>query len=88
MVRSNEKNSQVGDLVDKCDEEALISFLSSISALLPNSTFKPFIAVSGANLVTKSDDKTIKQLTEMMQSLILSIRIIQTHLSQAQKKVS
>ena len=88
MVRSDEKNSQVSDLVDRCDEEALISSPPSISAPLPDSTFRPPVAASGANSVTKSDDKSVKQLTEMMQSLALSVRTIQTHLGQAQAGVS
>lgn len=81
--RADEKNSQVSDLMDRCDEEVLISSPPNASAPLPNSTFKPSVAAPGANLVTKSEDKNVKKLTEMMQSLALSVRTIQTHLSQA-----
>lgn len=88
MVRSDEKNSQVSDLVTRCDEEALISSPPSISAPLPNSTFRPPVAASGANSVTKPDNKSVKQLAKMIQSLALSVRTIQTHLGQAQAGVS
>ena len=88
MVRSDEKNSQVSDLVDRCDQEALISSPPNAFAPLPASTFRPPVAASGANSVTKSEDKSVKQLTEMMQSLALSVRTIQTHLGQAQAGVS
>ena len=84
MVKSNEKNSQVSNLVDGCDEEILISSLPNLSTSLPTSTFKPSIAVSSFNLVTRSEDTNVKQLTEMMQNLALSVRAIQTHLGQTQ----
>lgn len=56
MVRSVEKNSQVSDLMSRCDEEALISSPPNASAPLPASTFKPPVAASGADSVTKSED--------------------------------
>lgn len=57
MVRSDEKNNQVSDLVDRCDEESLVSSPPNASAPLPDSTFKPPIASSGPNLVTKPEEK-------------------------------
>lgn len=88
MVRSDEKNNQVSDLVDRCDEEALISSSSNAFAPLLDSTFKPPVAASSANSVAKPEDKNVQQLTEMMQSLALSVRTLQTHLGQAQIGVS
>lgn len=73
MVGSDEKNSQVSDLVDRYEEEALISFPLSIFQPLPNFTFRSHIATSGTNFVTKSKDKSVKQLTKMIQNLALSI---------------
>ncbi len=84
MVKSDKKNNQVSNLVDRCDEEALISSPPNPSAPLPASTFKPSIAVPSSNLVTRSEDTNVKQLTEMMQSLAISVRTIQTYLSQTQ----
>lgn len=60
IVRSDKKNSHISDLIDKCDEEALISSLSNISAPLPNSIFKPPVATSSTNLITKSEYKGVK----------------------------
>ena len=88
MVKSDENNSQVNDLVDRCDEEAFISSPPNSSAPLPASTFKPPIAALSSSFVTKSKDKNVKQLTEMMQSLALSVRTFQSHLGQAQIGIS
>ena len=84
MVKSDEKNSQVSDLVDRYDEEALISSPPNPSAPLPASTFKLPIAVPSSNLITRSEDTNVKQLTEIMQSLALSVHTIQTYLGQTQ----
>lgn len=85
MVRSDEKNSQVSNLIDKCDQKALISSPPNAFAPLPASTFKPPVAVTNTNLVTKSEDKNVKELTEMMQSLAFLVRTLQIQLGQAQR---
>lgn len=73
MVKSDENNSQVSNLVDKYDKEAFISSPPNLSTPLLTSTFKPLIAVPSSNFVAKSEDKNIKQLTEMMHSLAFLI---------------
>ena len=88
MVRLDEKNSQVSDLVDRCDEEALISSPPNAFVPLSDSTFKSPIAASSTHSVTQPEDRNDKKLTEMMQSLALSVRTIQTHLGQAQIGIS
>ena len=88
MVRSDEKNSQVSDLVDRCDQEALIGSPPNAFAPLPASTFLPPVAAANTNVVSKSEDKNVKELTEMMQSLALSVRTIQTHLGQTPVGIS
>lgn len=84
MVRSDEKNSQASDLVDRYDEEAFISSPPNAFAPLPDSTFKPPVTASSTDSATKPEDKNVKQLTKMMQSLALSVSSIQTHLGQAE----
>ena len=83
IVKSDEKNIQVSNLIDKYDEKALINSLSNPSAPFLDSTFKSLAATSTVNFVAKLEDKNIKQLTEMMQSLALSICTIQSHLSKS-----
>ena len=78
IVKSDEKNIQVSNLIDRYDKEALINSLSNSSASLLDSTFKSLVATFTVNFVAKSEDKNIKQLTEMMQSLALSICTIVT----------
>ena len=80
MVKFDKKNSQVNNLVDKYNKKALISLPPNSSTLLFTLTFKPPIAVLSFNLITRSDDTNVKQLTEMIHSLALFVRIIQMHL--------
>lgn len=84
MVKSDKKNSQVNDLVDCCNEEALINLSPNLSAILFASTFKLPIAIPSFNLITRSEDINVKQLTRMMQNLALFIHTIQTDLGQKQ----
>lgn len=60
MVRSDEKNSKVSDLVDRYDQEALTSSLPNAFAPFLDSNFKPPVAASGANSGTKSVDRMLK----------------------------
>lgn len=76
MVKLDEKNSQDSDLVDRCDKETFISSSPNAFALFSDSTFKPPVATSSADSVIKPEDKNVKQLTEIMQSLALSVRTI------------
>lgn len=80
MVKSDKRNSQVSDLVDRYDKEALISLPPNPSASFPSSIFKPFIAFTSSNFLTSPKNKNIKRLIEMMQSLVPSVWTIQTHL--------
>lgn len=80
MVKSDKRNSQVSNLVDRYDKEALISLLPNPSASFPSSIFKPFIVFTSSNFLTRIENKNIKRLTKMMQSLVLSVWTIQTHL--------
>lgn len=76
IVKSDKKISQVSNLVDRCDEEALISFLLNISVPFSNFTFRPPTAISSTNSIIESKNKNIKQLTKIMQSLALLVRTI------------
>ena len=60
MVKSNKKNSQVSDLVDRCDKEILISSPLNLSTPLFASTFKPFITIPSSNLVTRLENTNVK----------------------------
>lgn len=60
MIKSDKKNSQVSNLVDRYDEKALISLPPNLSALLLASTFKSPIAVPSSNLVTRLEDTNVK----------------------------
>lgn len=84
MVRLGGVDSQVTDLVDRCNQEAPIISPPSAFAPLPDSTFGPPVAASGAN----PEDKNAKKLIGMMRSLALSVRALQAHLGQAQIGVS
>lgn len=60
MLKSDERNSQVSNLVDKCNEEALINSLSNSSTLFSDSTFKFLVAAASTNIIAKLKDKNIK----------------------------
>lgn len=66
IIKSDKKNSQVSNLVNRCDEEVFISFSPNAFAPFSDSIFKPFIAASSANFITKPEDKNIKQLTKII----------------------
>lgn len=66
IVKSGKRNSQVGDLVNRCNEKALINPSSNSFASLPDYIFKLPIARSTTNFTAQSEDKNVKQLTEMM----------------------
>lgn len=82
MVISDKKNSQVSNLVIGYDQEALIGSPLNVFASLLASTILSPVAVLNTNVVSKSEDKNIKELTEMIQSLALLVYTIQMHLSQ------
>ena len=71
MVKSDKKNSQISNLMDKQNEQALISSSSNSFVPFLASTFKLLIIVLSSNLVTRSENTNHKQLTEIMQSLAL-----------------
>lgn len=81
-MRSDRKNSQVSDLVDRCDQEPFISSLPNAFISLSTSTFLPSIIATNTNIVSKSKDKNVKELIKMMQSLTLLVRTIQIYLRQ------
>lgn len=66
MIKSDERNSQMSNLIDKCNEQALINSPLNTSTTFPDSTFKTHILTSITNFLAKIEDKNIKQLTEMM----------------------
>ena len=82
LVRTDKKSDRIEDLVDKCEKKSQISFATNYSAPLPESAFQPPIATlipttySGA-ADSQPEDKKIDQLTEMMQSLALSVCTLQ-----------
>lgn len=76
MVKSDEKYCQVSNPIDRYNEEAMINSLPNPFVILSDSIFKPFVASLFTNFITKLEDKNIKQLTEMIQSLVLSIYTI------------
>lgn len=84
MVKSDKKNSQVSDLVDRCDEEILFSSPSYLFILLSTSTFNSPKAIPSSNLITKSKNTNIKYLTKIMPSLVLFFYSIQSHINQTQ----
>lgn len=66
IIKFNKKNSQVSNLVDRCDKDALISSTPNPFTPLPNSIFKPPVTNSATNFIIKLEDKNVKQLIEMM----------------------
>lgn len=80
MRRLDKKNSQVSSLVDRCNQEALINYPPNVFTFLLTSIFLPLVAAANINMVSKSEDKNVKELTEMIQSLALLVHTIQTHL--------
>lgn len=60
IVKSNKRNSQVSDLVNRCDEEALISSSTNPSAPVFSSTFKSSITVLTSNFAVRPKDKNVK----------------------------
>lgn len=80
MRTLDKKNSQVSSLVDRCNQEALINFPPNVFVSLLASIFLPPVAAANINVVSKSEDKNVKELTEMIQSLALLVHTIQTHL--------
>ena len=83
IIKSDKNNSQVSNLVDRCDKKAFLSSPPNSFVLFPTSTFKPLIIVLSSDFVARSEDKNVKQLTEMMQSLAFLVRTLQLHLGQA-----
>lgn len=76
MIKSDDKNSQVSNLVDRCNEETLISLLSNLFATLFASILKTSIIVPSSKFVTRLKDIIVKQLTEMIQSFALFVYTI------------
>lgn len=66
MIKSDERNSQISNLVDICDKETLIDLPSNPSIPLPSSTFKSSITFSGTNFAARSEDTNVRQLIEMI----------------------
>lgn len=81
MIKSDKKNSQVSELVDRYHKKVLISSPPNPPLSFLASSFKSFITITSSNFMTKLDDEKIKQLTEIIQSLAFSVRIFQTHIS-------
>lgn len=68
--------------MDRCDRKALMSFSSNFFVSFSASTFLLPGAAANTNVISNAEDNNIKELTEMMQSLALSIQTILTHLGQ------
>lgn len=66
IMRLDEKNSQVNNLVDRYDQKALICFLLNVFAPFFASSFLPPIVTANTNIVSKSEEKNVKKLIEMM----------------------
>lgn len=66
--------------MDRCNQEALINSPPNVFTSLLTSIFLPLVAAANINMVSKSEDKNVKELTEMIQSLALLVHTIQTHL--------
>lgn len=64
-MRSDEKNSQVNNLVDRCDQEALISSPPNAFILFFTSTFLLPVTAAKPTVISKSEDKNIKKLTKL-----------------------
>lgn len=52
--------------MDRCDSKALINLPPNAFALLFASTFLPLITAANIDMVSKSEDKNVKELTEMI----------------------
>lgn len=76
MIKSNERNSQISNLIDRYDEEAMINNSPNYFTSFSNPTLKPPVITLTNNFIAKSQDKNVKQLTEKIPSLFLSVRII------------
>ena len=83
LVWTDKKSKWIEDLVDKYEKKTRISSVTNYSAPLPKFAFQPPVATfipttySGA-ADSWPVDKKIDQLIEMMQSLALSVRILQS----------
>lgn len=83
LVRTDKKSDRIEDLVDKCEKKTRISSAANYSTPLPDSAFQPPVATPmPTTYATTADprpvDKKIDKLTEMMQSLALSVRTLQS----------
>lgn len=52
MIKSDKKNSQVNNLINKYNKKVLINSPQNLFALLFISTFSPYMAVPNSHLVT------------------------------------
>ena len=86
LVRTDKRSDRIEDLVNKYETKIQISFAANYSAPLPESVFQPPVAtrISTTHSGTADSrpvDKKIDQLTEMMQSLALSVCTLQSRAS-------
>lgn len=76
IVRSDEKNSHISNLMNRFDQEAFINFLSNFFTPLFDSTFLLSIADTNINVSSNLKGKKVKKLIEMIQNLTLFIHTI------------
>lgn len=86
LVWTDKKSDWIKDLVDKCENKIRISSAINYSTPLPDSVFQPpvatFIPITYSGAVDpRPVDKKIKQLTEIMQSLALLVRTLESKAS-------
>lgn len=82
LARTNHTNKRISDLVYKSSSNERVSSLSDIVLPLLESTFQCPVTSVGmlfSGLFTKKSDEKIDNLTDIMQSLALSVRTLWTN---------
>ncbi len=82
LARINHNNKRISDLVDKSSSNERVSSLSDIVLPLPESAFQCPVTSVGmlfSGIFTRKSDEKIDNLTDIMQSLALSVHTLWTN---------
>ncbi len=84
LVSTDKKSSGIEDLVDKCKKKSRISSSANKLTFLLESSFQLSVAPVASTLYSNSatirpTDKKMNQFIEIIQSLVLLVRTLQTH---------
>ncbi len=80
LIRTDKKNYQITDLVDKCEKKSKITSTLNTTAPLHKSAIQPPIAqvtVAALGLTVNAGEKKMDEPTEMIRSLAFSVRTLQ-----------